>query len=335
MNEFAVSIHNLSKKYGDILALDNVSLNVEEGRLFALLGPNGAGKTTLLRILTTQFKPTAGEASVLGKDVVSQSEELRELIGYVPQEMSVWTDISGYENLLIYSKIYGLPASARKGAIEDSLQLMDLAEVANRLASTYSGGMIRKLELACAIMIKPKILFLDEPTIGLDPANRKTIWEKLKLLNRESGVNVFFTTHYMDEADNYADEIGIINRGEIIKVDSPEKLKSSVGYDRIEIETDSEPSRHTRARVKKIKGVGSVEYEGNKLFISARDSTALLDPIIESLRAENIHIKKVSIRQPSIDDVFLKYAGTKESMDTTERLADFKGVRDRIRRGGR
>lgn len=335
MNDPAVSIHHLSKKYDDFFALKNVSFDVEEGKLFALLGPNGAGKTTLLRILTTQFKPTGGEAYVLGLDVVSQSEELRELIGYVPQEMSIWTDISGYENLLIYSKIYGLPALTRKDSIKDALKLMDLTDVANNLASTYSGGMIRKLELACAIMIKPKILFLDEPTIGLDPANRKIIWEKLRTLNRESGMNVFFTTHYMDEADNYADEIGIINLGKIVKVDSPEKLKSSVGYDYIEIETDPEPNKHALAHLRKMKDVGSVKVEGNKLAISAKDSASLLEPMMESLLKDNVRVKKVSARQPSIDDVFLKYAGTRESMNTSERLVDLKGLRDRIRRGGR
>ncbi|MCX6775988.1 MAG: ATP-binding cassette domain-containing protein [Candidatus Micrarchaeota archaeon] len=331
--ELAVSIRKLSKKYGDFLALDNINLDIEEGKLFAILGPNGAGKTTLLRILTTQFEPTAGEAFVLGKNVVNQSEGLRKLISYVPQEMSVWTDISGYENLLIYSKIYGLPTATRKDSIKDSLELMDLTDVANNLVSTYSGGMIRKLELACAIMIKPKILFLDEPTIGLDPATRKTIWEKLKALNRESGMDVFFSTHYMDEADNYADEIGIINRGKLIKVASPDELKRSVGYDRIEIETDSELSKHALADLKKLNGVKKVELEGNEVMISAKDSAALLDVIIECLLANKVHVKKISARQPTIDDVFLKYAGAKESKKAPVQLADVKRFRDRIRRG--
>jgi len=331
--ELAVSIRKLSKKYGDFLALDNINIDIEEGKLFAILGPNGAGKTTLLRILTTQFEPTAGEAFVLGKNVVSQSEELRKLISYVPQEMSVWTDISGYENLLIYSKIYGLPAATRKDSIKDSMELMDLSDVANNLVSTYSGGMIRKLELACAVMIKPKILFLDEPTIGLDPTTRKTIWEKLKALNRENGMDVFFSTHYMDEADNYADEIGIINRGKLIKVASPDELKRSVGYDRIEIETDSELSKHALADLKKLDGVKKVELEGNEVTISAKDSAALLDVIIECLLANKVHVRKISARQPTIDDVFLKYAGAKESKKAPVRLADVKRFRDRIRRG--
>jgi len=333
MNDFAVSVHNLSKKYGDFLALDNINLNVEEGKLFAIVGPNGAGKTTLLRILTTQFKPTSGEAFVLGKNVVSQSKELRELISYVPQEMSVWTDISGYENLLIYSKIYGLPAATRKDSIKNSLELMDLSDVANRLVSTYSGGMIRKLELASAVMLKPKILFLDEPTIGLDPATRKTIWEKLKALNRENGTNVFFSTHYMDEADNYADEIGILDRGRLIKVASPEELKRSVGYDRIEIEIDSELGKRALAGLRKLHGIGKVSAEGNILAISAKDSAALLEAIIEFLLANKVHVRKISASQPTIDDVFLKYAGTKESSRAPVQLADVKRLRERIRGG--
>jgi ABC-2 type transport system ATP-binding protein len=148
-------------------------------------------------------------------------------------------------------------------------------------------------------------------------------------------MNVFFTTHYMDEADNYADEIGIINLGKIVKVDSPEKLKSSVGYDYIEIETDPEPNKHALTHLRKMKGVGSVKVEGNKLTISAKDSASLLEPMMESLLKDNVRVKKVSARQPSIDDVFLKYAGTRESMNTSERLVDLKGLRDRIRRGGR
>jgi ABC-2 type transport system ATP-binding protein len=331
--DFAVSVHKLSKKYGDFLALHNVNLDVEEGKLFAILGPNGAGKTTLLRILTTQLEPTAGEAFVLGKNVVSQGAEVRELVSYVPQEMSVWTDISGYENLLIYSKIYGMPAEERKEVIREALELMDLTDVANQLVSTYSGGMIRKLELASAVMIKPKILFLDEPTIGLDPATRKTIWEKLKALNRESGTDVFFSTHYMDEAELYADEIGIINRGKLIKVASPEELKHSVGYDRIEIECDSELSRRAVADLKKLKDVGRVEVEGNMLKIFVGSSETSLDAVMKSLLADKVRIKRISTYHPTIDDAFLKYAGTKESTRASGQLADLKRFRDRIRRG--
>jgi len=330
---FAISVHNLSKKYGDFLALNKVNLNIDECKLFALLGPNGAGKTTLMRILTTQLEPTAGEAFVLGKNVSTDGKELRQLISYVPQEMSVWTDISGYENLLIYSKIYGIPAEERKDAIPEVLEMMDLADFSNQLVSTYSGGMIRKLELACAIMIKPKILFLDEPTIGLDPATRRTIWEKLKTLNRESGMDVFFSTHYMDEAELYADEIGIINRGKLIKVASPEELKHSVGYDRIEIECDSELSRRAVADLKKLKDVGRVEVEGNMLKIFVGSSETSLDAVMKSLLADKVRIKRISTHHPTIDDAFLKYAGAKESVNAAGHIAELKKFRERIRRG--
>lgn len=333
MNDLAVDVRKLSKRYGTLLALDRVDLKVEEGKLFALLGPNGAGKTTLMRILTTQFTSTSGEAFVLGKNVATQGEELRELISYVPQEMSVWTDISGYENLLIYAKIYGLSADERKDSIRDSLKLMDLTDVANRLVSTFSGGMIRKLELACAVMIKPKILFLDEPTIGLDPATRKTIWERLRALNRESGTNVFFSTHYMDEAELYADEIGIINRGKLIKVASPEELKRSVSSDLVTVEGGSVISSSVASHIRKLKDVSCSEAKGNMLEISTRSSEESLGEIVKSLLADGVVIKKISTHKPTIDDAFLRYAGTKESSQDTGRLQELKRVRDRIRRG--
>ncbi len=333
MNDLAVDVRKLSKKYGTLLALDRIYLKVEEGKLFALLGPNGAGKTTLMRILTTQFEPTSGDAFVLGKNVITQGGELRKLISYVPQEMSVWTDISGYENLLIYSKIYGIPAEERKDSIRESLQLMDLNDIANRLVSTYSGGMIRKLELACAIMIKPKILFLDEPTIGLDPATRKTIWKKLMALNRESGTNVFFSTHYMDEAESYADEIGIINRGRLIKVASPDDLKRSVGSDIVTIESGSEISKRAAAHLKRLKDLTRVEAKGDRLTIFTKSSEESLGGIIKSLLADNLVIKRISTRKPTIDDAFLRYASAKESPQGQGQLAELKRMRERIRRG--
>ena len=232
----SVEVKNLSKKYASVPALRNVSLSVEEGKLFALLGPNGAGKTTLMRILTTQIDPTSGQALVFGKDVATQSGEVRGMVSYVPQEMSVWTDITAYENLLIYAKIYGIPGNEREDAIHSALHTMDLQHVADRMVNTYSGGMVRKLEIASAIMVEPKIVFLDEPTIGLDPSARKTVWEKLRWLNRKRGTSVFFCTHYMDEADLYADEIGLISKGRLTKVGTAEGLKSSVSNETIAIE---------------------------------------------------------------------------------------------------
>lgn len=328
----AVTVRNLSKKYGDFTALDGISLDVEEGSLFALLGPNGAGKTTLMRILTTQLHPSGGEASVLGKDVERNGAEVRNLVSYLPQEMSVWTDISGYENLLIYSKIYGLPAGTREEAIRSALETMELQDVQHHLVNTYSGGMIRKLEIACAVMIRPRVLFLDEPTIGLDPTARKTVWEKIKAINRESGISVFFTTHYMDEAGSYADMIGIINHGKIIKVATPEELKHSVGDDRIDIELGSEPGPETAVSLRKIDGVSGVQAHGRLISVLARDSSAALNQVIGSLVKSKEKVVRISASKPTIEDVFLKYAGSADSRERAGTVAELKKTRERIRR---
>ncbi len=332
----AVSVVGLSKKYGNFLALDKIDLAVEEGKLFALMGPNGAGKTTLLRILTTQFPPTSGAASVFGNSVESDGALVRGLVSYVPQEMSVWTDISGYENLLIYSKIYGLPSGKREAAIRLALKTMELEGVEDRLVSTYSGGMIRKLELACAIMIRPKILFLDEPTIGLDPSARKTVWDKIKSLNAEYGVSVFFTTHYMDEAESYADIIGIINHGRIIKVASPEEMKRSVGDERIEIELKNPRiGLNCLELLRKIPGVAHAKSKGNTLNVWVRDSSVSLNPIMEFLIGRKMHVTKVSAFKPTIEDVFLRYAATAGGEDPVNNkggdIGELKRVRARIR----
>ncbi len=329
----AVSVRKLSKKYGDFQALTEVTMDVAEGELFALLGPNGAGKTTLMRILTTQLEPTSGEAFVLGRNVRTQGKEVRSMVSYVPQEMSVWTDISGYENLMIYSEIYGLPPGQRKGAIESALEMMELTEFGNQLVSTYSGGMIRKLELASAIMIKPKVLFLDEPTIGLDPGTRKTVWEKLKVLNKESGMNVFYTTHYMDEAGLYADMVGIISKGRLIKVASPEDLKRSVGNEVITLELAAPASPAAISRLGKMEGVTDVQAEGAGLRISVTNSSELLDPIISALIEMRVGVRRVNATRPSIEDAFLKYAGAEALAESKQNVRDIRKMRDRIRRG--
>ncbi len=330
----AVSVRNLSKKYGDFQALTDVTLDVAEGELFALLGPNGAGKTTLMRILTTQLEPSSGSAHVLGRNVHTQGDEVRGLVSYVPQEMSVWTDISGYENLMIYSEIYGIPKAERKAAIGSALEMMDLAEFGDSLVSTYSGGMIRKLELASAIMIRPKILFLDEPTIGLDPGTRKTVWERLKALNRESGMNVFYTTHYMDEAGLYADMVGIISKGRLIKVASPDELKRSVGNEVISLELASPAGAAVLSRLRKMDGVVEVQADGAGLRMSVSNSSELLDPVIAALIEMKVGVRRVNATKPTIEDAFLKYAGAEALAESKQNVRDIRKTRERIRRGG-
>lgn len=307
----AIEVKGLVKVYdGKVRALDGIDLKVTAGNVFALLGPNGSGKTTLMRILTTQFRPTSGEANIFGFDVVRMDSEIRKIISYVPQEMSVWTDISGYENLLIYAKIYGLPSGDRKKVIRDALEGMGLEGVADNLVKTYSGGMIRRLEMAIAMIIKPRILFLDEPTLGLDPSARKAVWEKLISFKKEYDTTVFFNTHYMDEADLYSDEIAIINRGKMVMSGTADELKHSLRREAIQFNLDVNiVDKNVLNRIRNFDFVNDLFMNGSELSVVVEDAETALPIVIEILRNEDISIHKISMTRPTLDDVFLKYAG--------------------------
>ncbi len=331
--EVAVDVRNLVKVYeGKTRALDGVDLKVEAGKVFALLGPNGAGKTTLIRILTTQLRPTSGEAYVFGLNVAREGSKVRRLISYVPQEMSVWVDVSGYENLLVYAKIFGIPSQERKKTISEALESMGMDEVANNLVGTYSGGMVRRLEIACAMLIKPRIMFLDEPTIGLDPSAKKVVWERLTSFKKEYGVTVFFNTHYMDEADLYSDEIAIINRGKIVKLGSAEELKHSIGGEIILFSLEN--TKVTEEFLQKIKGLNQVKdviVNDSELSVLVEEAETALPHLMEFLRNNGVLASKISMTKPTLDDVFLKYAGTR--LEASGRLAEVTSVRRMIRRG--
>ncbi len=330
---FAIEVQGLVKIYdGTLRALDGVDLSVNSGDVFALLGPNGAGKTTLIRILTTQIRPAAGKASIFGLDVVKRDAEIRKVMSYVPQEMSVWTDISGYENLLIYSKIYGLPSGQRKDTVQEALESMGLSEAADLLVRTYSGGMIRRLEVACALLIKPRIMFLDEPTIGLDPAARKVVWEKILSFKKEIGTTVFFNTHYMDEADLYSDQIAIIDRGKIVTSGTATQLKDSIRRDVIHISAEGQNlGDGVINKIKSLSFVNDVIVENSELIVTVGDAETALPGILEALRIEGVAVKKISATKPTLDDVFLKYAGT--TFAPTSGIRDVRQVRRMIKRG--
>jgi len=329
----AVEVKDLVKTYdGTVRALDGVDLNIDAGKVFALLGPNGAGKTTLIRILTTQLRPDSGEAHVFGLDAVREGAEIRKIAGYVPQEMSVWTDISGFENLLIYAKIYGVPSNERRDVIEGALETMGLSEVANNLVKTYSGGMIRRLEVACAMLTKPKIMFLDEPTIGLDPSARKAVWERLTSFRSEYGTTVFFNTHYMDEADLYSDEIAIINRGKIVKIGTAEELKHSVGGEVIQFTVgDYTVAEDVLDRIRGMSLVKDTMIRNSDLIVIVEDAETALPSVMQVLRSEGVPVTKISTTKPTLDDVFLKYAGT--GLEAGTNIWDVRQVRRRIVRG--
>ena len=227
--QFAVETTELTRKYGEITAVDHIDLRVPYGEIFGLLGPNGAGKSTTIKMLTTLLEPTSGTARVAGFDVVQSSQQLRRRIGYVPQSLSADGALTGYENLMLSAKLYGMNRAERKGRIAEALEFMGLSEAANRLAKTYSGGMIRRLELAQAMLHRPAVLFLDEPTIGLDPVARRTVWDRLKDLRANYHITVLITTHDMDEADELCDELALLHQGRVAVVGKPAELKAALG----------------------------------------------------------------------------------------------------------
>lgn len=224
-----IETDSLTRRFGELTAVDNLDLGVVGGEVFGLLGPNGAGKTTVVKMLTTLLPPTSGRATVAGFDVQRQAAQVRGEIGYVPQLVSVDGTLTAYENLLIFAKIYGVPRSERQPRIAAALQFVGLEEASRRQVRTYSGGMMRRLEIALAILHQPRVLFLDEPTVGLDPLARQVVWQHLRMLREKCRMTVFLTTHFMDEADSLCDRVAIMNLGRITALGRPEELKGSIG----------------------------------------------------------------------------------------------------------
>jgi ABC-2 type transport system ATP-binding protein len=219
----------LTRCYGTLTAVNGMTISVEAGEIFGLLGPNGAGKTTVIKMLTTLLPPTSGAASIAGFDVVYNAANVRRVIGYVPQLLSADGALTGYENLEVFAELYDIPRKQRTPRVRNALAFMDLADVANRLVRTYSGGMIRRLEIAQSMLHAPQVLFLDEPTIGLDPMARHAVWERIEQLRREFHTTVFLTTHYMDEADSLCDRVAFMHLGKMTAVGAPQELKASIG----------------------------------------------------------------------------------------------------------
>lgn len=225
-----VQVMSLTKRFGELTAVDGLSMVVGAGEIFGLLGPNGAGKSTVIKMLTTLLRPTSGTATVAGFDLIQSPRQIRASIGYVPQLLSADGTLTGYENLLLFAKLYGLPARQRANRISQAVESAGLGEAARRPVRTYSGGMIRRLEVAMALLHRPRVLFLDEPTVGLDPLGRHAVWKQIEALVAEHGTSVLITTHLMDEADVLCDRIAIMHLGKVITVDSPAKLKASLGF---------------------------------------------------------------------------------------------------------
>jgi ABC-2 type transport system ATP-binding protein len=306
-----ISIKNLVKTYGSLTAIDNVNLDIYDNEVFGLLGPNGAGKTTLIHILATLIKPTSGSASVNGYDIVKESSKVRSSIGIVFQAPSSDDMLTGYENLKLHSLLYAVPIHIREKRINDVLELVGLTDRKNHQVKKYSGGMRRRLEIARGLLHKPKVIFLDEPTLGLDPNSREIMWKYIDRLVKDEKVTLILTTHYMEEADFLCNRIGIIDKGKIIALDSPSRLKESLGGEIIKIELKNKEERMkalVESILKPYDFVHKVEVndEENVVIVYVDDASRNL-PII--LRAIDNNVKSVDFRSPTLNDVFLKYTG--------------------------
>ena len=283
--------------------MDAISFDVKEGEIFGLLGPNGAGKTTTIKVVTTLAKPTAGSVFVFGVDVTRFPERVRQMLGFVPQAISVDGDLTGYENLLIFAKLFFVDRDERKKRISEALEYFGLAERGDDLVKHYSGGMMRRLEIAQALVNRPKLLFLDEPSIGLDPYSRMQVIKQIKDLNRNFGTTIFVTTHDMMEADELCDRLAIMDRGKIAISGSPIELKKTVGGDVLTVSTtgalpDSIP-----------KELGSVvSADQGTLKILTEDGEKAIPRVTDFLEERGVTVESVSLSRPTLDDVFMKYA---------------------------
>ena len=307
---YAIEVHKVVKRFGDFTAVNDVDLEIRHGELFGLLGPNGAGKTTLVRMLTGIVPITSGEASVSGIDVRRDPDGVRHAIGVVSQALTSDIDLSGYENLDIYARFFDMPQGKRRPRIEELLRKVGLWDRRKSLVKTYSGGMRRRLEIARGLVHKPKVLFLDEPTIGLDPQSRRVIWDLLIDLRQGDELTVSLTTHYLEEAEALCDRVAIIDQGKIVALGTPQELKSRVpGSDTVELSLKSAPSDAPLAELKRLAGVRSVERTPQGLRVRADGGAALLPRLIEALREAGIEVSAANLQSISLEDVFIHFTG--------------------------
>ncbi len=304
-----ITVQNLKKYYKDVKAVDGVSFKVKRGEIFGFLGPNGAGKTTTIKMLVTLLRPTEGTAKVAGSDIVRNPDKVRSSIGIVFQEPALDDRLTGKENLDFHARMYGMKKEQRERRIKEVLKLVDLEEKANALVKTYSGGMKRRLEIARGLMHFPKILFLDEPTLGLDPQTRRSIWDYIKNLNEKEKITIFLTTHYMEEADFLCSRVAIIDFGKILVIGSPSKMKSQIGRDVITIGCSN--SELCANSFKKEKWVESIKVHNSSVTIGAKEIEKRLPAVIKIAERNKVRLESIDIRKPTLEDVFLYYTGRK------------------------
>ncbi|SFD72137.1 ABC-2 type transport system ATP-binding protein [Lentibacillus persicus] len=298
-----IEINNLTKRYKSFQAVNNSSFNVEKGEIFGFLGPNGAGKSTTINILSTMLQPTSGTVTINGYDVIKQQNQVRESIGIIFQQNTLDEKLTAKENLMLHCKFYGVPRASRKHRIDEVLEIVDLQESINTLVEKFSGGMQRRLEIARGLLHYPKVLFLDEPTVGLDPQTRAHVWEYILKLKEKENITMFLTTHYLDEAE-ISDRIAIMDQGEIIAIDTPKRLKQKIGGDIIEITTSD-----NEAAMKEIENnfnVVALSLKDDVIYCKVKNSDAFVSEFIKTLKTP---LTGLDIRKPTLNDVFLSFTG--------------------------
>ncbi len=314
----AIETHQLTKAYNALKAVDSLDISVESGEIFGLLGPNGAGKTTTVSMLCTILKPTSGTATVNGFDIVREASKVRKSIGIVFQDPSIDDRLTGRENLSMHANLYGIPTSEQRDRIERILKLVELEDRADDLLRTYSGGMRRRLELGRGLLHYPKVLFLDEPTVGLDPQTRDHIWKYIKELKEAHDITVVLTTHYMDEADRLSDRIAIMDHGIIVVLDSPKKLKETLEGDVITVRANNIVG--LQELVSKWLGFTKTSVVEGELEITVPSAKAAMPRIMEIATQNNIYVESLLSREPNLEDVFLHYTGRSIRQDSTKEL---------------
>jgi len=304
-----ISTEKLVRQFDSLRAVDEVDLEIEQGEIYGFLGPNGAGKSTTVRVLCTLLAPTSGRATVAGYDVAADPGKVRLNIGVALQEAALDPKQTGNELLRLQGRLYGLSNDEIDQRLADLAQLVDIGDALGRPISTYSGGMKRRLDLAAALVHNPEVLFLDEPTTGLDPVSRARVWEEVRRLNQDLDMTIFLTTQYLEEADELADRVGIINGGKLVAEGTPFELKRRIGNDVIFARLDGDAAGAC-PMVESVAGVAGVEARGNEMVITAAEGTAVIGPVAVALNNCGIPVRDLTLRTPTLDDVFLELTGT-------------------------
>jgi ABC-2 type transport system ATP-binding protein len=304
-----IEVNQITKKFGNFTAVDGVSFAVEHGEIFALLGPNGAGKSTLIRMLTTLIPATSGSAKIQGFDVVKQANDVRRVIGVIPQAMTSDLELSVEENLLIYAKLYGVPRERRRRLMGELLEAVELTKWADKPVKNLSGGMRRRVEIARGLIHEPRVFFLDEPTTGLDPVSRVAVWEMLRQLKERRDLTVFLTTHYMDEADKLCDRIAIVDHGKLVALDSPIKLKESVSGTNILVVSFPTTPAGWEEQMRTLPEVKSVSGHENVFRIATLNTPVTTMALLEAAEQIHLEVQSFAVQSTTLDDVFVHYTG--------------------------